>query len=95
MTSIRKWWLEKFWPNTKREVNALLGRARKQVGKIDYVHLIKDGATWLIEAFIIGIPTAYAAHILVRWPMTLTTIMAHGALISQSLYVVKRIRKKE
>ena len=79
--------------NIKRYFNSWIGRGKLFFHYFDFKKIIIETLTWITEAFIEGIALNYTTFFLFNQPFSLTISLAHGILIKEILYFIKRLKQ--
>ena len=77
----------------KTILNKIIQVPQLWLQKIDFAAIRNVTAMWLIEAFIEGFVINFIVWKLLKWEMTLLTILAWGFAVKQLLSMNERLRK--
>lgn len=83
-------------------LNVVLSGVRKSYNRLknalisttDWNTSAKKAATWVLNTALEGTVANFATHTLFGWPFTMTTAIAYGLIIYESLDIVERLRAR-
>ena len=79
--------------NIKRYFNTWIGRGCLWISIFNFKKIITETLIWLIEAFVEGLALNFTTYYLFNMPFSLTISLAHGILVKEILYFIKRLKQ--
>ena len=73
--------------NIKRFLNSIQQGFWKEIKKINWKLIFTDASFWIIESFIIGLPSNYVTYHFLTLKFNISMILAHGAMLKLLFFI--------